>query len=109
MLLNKIAVPNSAQFFAGKYDRIKREWLKRTSSRFWRGPMAQRFWVCTDKNLGRWRPKAADETEKNRRSGKRKKISGQRPLKARREPVGHGQSTSMHQPSPSGVLLLSAS
>ena len=43
--------------------------------------MAQRFWVCTDKNLGRWRPKAAEETEKARRGGKRRKAPGHKPAK----------------------------
>ena len=76
---------------AGKEDRVRKEWLKRTSSRFWRGPMAQRFWVCTDKTLGRWRPKAAEETEKSRRSGKRKKGAGHKPSRVRRLSAGIGE------------------
>ena len=78
-------------FPAGKEDRIRKEWLKRTSSRFWRGPMAQRFWVCTDKTLGRWRPKAAEETEKSRRGGKRKKGAGHKPSRVRRLSAGIGE------------------
>ena len=76
---------------------MTKEWLKRTSSRFWRGPMAQRFWVCTDKTLGHWRPKAADETEKAKKGSKRRKGSAGRQPKARRASGGHGKAhTSRH-------------
>ena len=75
---------------AGKGKKLRKEWLKRTSSRFWRGPMAQRFWVCTDKNLGRWRPKAAEEADKSRRGGKRRSAPGHKSAKARRLSAGHG-------------------
>ena len=76
---------------AGKGKKLQKEWLKRTSSRFWRGPMAQRFWVCTDKNLGRWRPKAAEETDKRRSGGKRRSAPGHKTTKARRLSAGHGE------------------
>ena len=75
----------------GKGDKVKRKWLKRTSSRFWRGPMAQRFWVCTDKTRGRWRPKAPEDADKARKGGKRKRAVSQRPARPKRASAGPGE------------------